>query len=51
MVSRTVNCAVLVLAGLTFIIAIAVPLWVAPIAVLVVLLGGGALLEYWFLDD
>ena len=51
MVSRTVNYATLGLAGLTFITAIAVPLWLAPIVALALLLVGGALLESWFLDD
>jgi hypothetical protein len=49
--SRTANYATLGLAGLVFVLATIVPLWLAPIVALAVLLVGGALLEAWFLDD
>lgn len=51
MVSRAANYATLGLAVLTFVVVVAVPLWLAPLVALAVLLVGGALIESWFLDE
>ena len=46
---RAINTLALLLAFVAFVVGAVVPVWVVPVAVPVVLVGGGALIEWWLL--
>lgn len=46
-----VNAAVLALVGVAVVVALIVPVWLMTPVALVCLFVGGALIEWWFLDD